>query len=249
MKRISNQEYDDLMAFMKPKLQSLWEHENNEREKQGRDALNMFQFGFSILDINHYLIDDECDFYLVFNGSFLRMIYDTLLNASKEHPEKFGTGDANDVIDALYDVSGFYDVGDKNRYIEFISENACCYIIYRNNKEFDNDILRIDLFRHVMPNKKDNSKLDFVGGLMHTLKHFSIEDQNLSTGKDIYNVFDIHHIVYLIGMAFRLREGEGSKYEAIQKLTNANMFASFYKENVSGVFFLNSYYKKKSVKI
>ena len=50
-------------------------------------------------------------------------------------------------------------------------------------------------------------------------------------------------------MAFRLREGERSKYEAIQKLTNANMFASFYKENVSGVFFLNSYYKKKSVKI
>ena len=69
MKIISNQEYDDLMAFMKPKLQSLWEHENNEREKQGRDALNMFQFGFSILDINHYLIDDECDFYLVFNGN------------------------------------------------------------------------------------------------------------------------------------------------------------------------------------
>ena len=164
MKRISNQEYDDLMAFMKPKLQSLWEHENNEREKQGRDALNMFQFGFSILDINHYLIDDECDFYLVFNGSFLRMIYDTLLNASKEHPEKFGTGDANDVIDALYDVSGFYGFGDKNRYIEFISENACCYIIYRNNKEFDNDILRIDLFRHVMPNKKDNSKLPLCWG-------------------------------------------------------------------------------------
>ena len=37
------------------------------------------------------------------------------------------------------------------------------------------------------------------------------------------------------------------KYEAIQKLANANMFASFYKEVISGVFFLNSYYKKRSV--
>ena len=247
MKIISNQEYDDLMAFMKPKLQSLWEHENIERKKQGRNTLDMFQFGFSILDINHYLIDDICDFYLVFNGGFLRMIYNTLLKASKDYPEKFGTGDANDVIDALYDVSGFYGFGDKERYIEFLSDHACCYVIYRTNKEFDNSILRIDLFRHVMPNKKDDSKLDFVGGLMHTLKHFSIKDQNLSTGKDIYNVFDIHHIIYLIGMAFRLREGEGCQYEAIQKLANANMFASFYKEVISGVFFLNSYYKKRSV--
>ena len=249
MKIISNQEYDDLMAFMEPKLKTLWEHENNEREKQGRKPLDMFQFGFSILDINHYLIDEECDFYLVFNGSFLRMIYDTLLKASKEHSEKFGTGDANDVINALYEVSGVYGFKDIERYIEFLSDHACCYVIYRNNKQFDNDMLRIDLFRLVKPNKMDNSKLDFIGGLMHTLKHFSMEDQNLSTGKDIYNVFDIHHIVYLIGMAFRLKESKGSKYEAIQKLTNANMFASFYKENVSGVFFLNSYYKKKSVKI
>ncbi len=61
------------------------------------------------------------------NGSFLRMIYDTLLNASKEHPEKFGTGDANDVIDALYDVSGFYGFGDKNRYRVYIRE---CMLLY-----------------------------------------------------------------------------------------------------------------------
>lgn len=71
MKLISKQEYDELMKFMQPKLRSLWNHENNERKKQGKEPLNVFQFGFSIMDIDHYYIDDNYDFYLVFNSTFL----------------------------------------------------------------------------------------------------------------------------------------------------------------------------------
>ena len=103
------------------------------------------------------------------------------------------------------------------------------------------------MFRSTEPNKKDKTKIDFVGGLLHTLKHFSVNDHNLSTGKYIYNVFDIHHIVYLIGMAFRLKIGEGAKYLSTQTLDKDIMLASFYKEKNTGIFFLNSYYKKKSI--
>lgn len=57
-----------------------------------------------------------------------------------------------------------------------------------------------------MLHKNDPLKSDFVGGLLHVLKHFSVEGKNLATGNDINNVFDIGHIIYLIAMAFRLKK-------------------------------------------
>ena len=105
MKIISIKEYNALMNFMESKLKSLWNHENEEREKQGKELINVFQFGFSILDINHYYIDENYDFYIVFNSSFLKMISSSILDATKKYPNKFGTGDAEDVIDALYNTS------------------------------------------------------------------------------------------------------------------------------------------------
>lgn len=45
-------------------------------------------------------------------------------------------------------------------------------------------------------------------------------------------------------MSFRLRSGEGCKYKAVQELSDGKMLAFFYRESESGIFFLNSYYKK-----
>ena len=135
-----------------------------------------------------------------------------------KYPDKFGTGDANDVIDAVYAVSAFCGFGDKDRYVEFLTNHPCCYVVYRRDGVFEEDLLRIDILRQIKENKKDAGKFDFIGGLMHTLKHFSIDNKNLSTGTYIHNVFDIHHIVYLIAMAFRLKDGEGCKYMAIPQL-------------------------------
>ena len=64
---------------------------------------------------------------------------------------------------------------------------------------------------------------------------------------DIHKFKSLHYIVYLIAMAFRLKTGKRCTYKAIQELSNAIMLASFYKEEVSGIYFLNSYYKKKSI--
>ena len=116
--------------------------------------------------------------------------------------------------------------------------------MYREKDAYSDDILRVDLLRQIVPNKNDETKKVFVGGLLHTLKHFSIENQNLSTGTYVHNVFDIHHLMYLIAMSFRLRSGEGCKYKAVQELSDGKMLAFFYRESESGIFFLNSYYKK-----
>ena len=41
MKIISIKEYNALMNFMESKLKSPWNHENEEREKQGKELINV----------------------------------------------------------------------------------------------------------------------------------------------------------------------------------------------------------------
>lgn len=244
MKVIRKQEYAELMEFLEPHLKALWDHENKERIKKGKEVLNVFQFGFSILDIYPYKIDDNIQFYMIFNSTFLNLIYRGVEKAFEEYPDKFGTGNAQDVIEALYNVSAYQRFGSIDDYIQFLTDHLCCYIVYRENGIFSDNILRVDLLRQILPSKDNDAKNDFVGGLLHTLKHFSIDNQNLSTGTYVHNIFDIHHLMYLIAMSFRLRTGEGCKYKAVQELSDGKMLAFFYREPETGIYFLNSYYKK-----
>ncbi len=244
MKVITKQEYTELMEFLEPHLKALWDHENKERIKKGEVPLTFFQFGFSIIDIYPYRIDDTTQFYMVFNSSFLRVIYKDINMALQKSPDKFGTGNASDVIEALYNISAYQRFGSIKDYIQFLNDHLCCYIVYRENGLLSDDILRVDLLRQILPSKEDETKKDFVGGLLHTLKHFSIANQNLSTGTYVHNIFDIHHLMYLIAMSFRLRNGEGCRYKAEQILSDGKMLAFFYREQETGIYFLNSYYKK-----
>ncbi len=68
MKVITKQEYTELMEFLEPHLKALWDHENKERIKKGEAPLTFFQFGFSIIDIYPYRIDDTTQFYMVFTS-------------------------------------------------------------------------------------------------------------------------------------------------------------------------------------
>lgn len=79
MKLISHEVYDSHMSFMQPKLKTLWNHENKRKPKERQ--LHAFQFGFSIMDIFHYRIDDKRSFYMVFNSTFLHLIYKGILMA------------------------------------------------------------------------------------------------------------------------------------------------------------------------
>lgn len=60
---------------------------------------------------------------------------------------------------------------------------CCSYVAYRFYGEFG-DVLQIDLLRAIKPNKKIPGKNDVVGGLLHVLKHFSLDGKNLATGTD-----------------------------------------------------------------
>lgn len=241
MKMITFEEYDALMAYMEPKLFDLWRHENEIRKEKGLEELDSFQVGFPINEIYHYYAEGDHNFYIVFNVSCHRLLHEGILDALQTFPEKFGTGNAMDVVDAIYEGSVFKSLGDKDRYIKFLADNACCYVVYANEEGFG-DILRLDTFRKV---DDRDGKYDFTGGLMHVLKHFSYEGRNLAVGKDIHDLFDLEHLVYLIAMAFRLKEGEGSLWTATQELNEGPMKAVFYKEEVTGIYFIKTYHRIK----
>lgn len=50
---LKREEYDELMRYLQPVFKRIWEHENNERKKEGK-SLDAFQFGFPINTIWHY---------------------------------------------------------------------------------------------------------------------------------------------------------------------------------------------------
>lgn len=67
--------------------------------------------------------------------------------AQTQFPDKFGTGNADDVMDALYGVSNYQCWGDKNAYLEYLIDYCCGYVVYRVDGEFG-DVLRIDLSKY-----------------------------------------------------------------------------------------------------
>ena len=247
MKMLDRQEYDDLMSYLKPVFKKIWAHENDERQKVGK-SLDAFQFGFPINNIWLFLTGKNGEkFYIIFNVSFFSMISAQIKQAQTQYPENFGTGNADDVMDALYQVSNYKGWGDKNAYLDYLVDHCCCYVVFRVNGEFG-DVLRIDLFRAIKPNKNTPGKNDVVGGLLHVLKHFSLDGKNLATGTDKNDVFDVCHIIYLIAMAFRQKKtvkGNSCKYEALQKLQSGTGHAVFYRNPDTGVYYLNTYFYDK----
>lgn len=116
-----------------------------------------------------------------------------------------------------------------------LSYDTSCFCIIKQNNCF-NEILRIDLFRFIRGG-------NFVGGLFHTLKHFSMDGKNLSVGNDSNEVFDIEHVISKIQTAFINYIRTNSN---IIELDNRHVYKSeFYKEPESGIYFLKTLFKQK----
>ena len=107
-------------------------------------------------------------------------------------------------------------------------------------------ILRLDLFRKL--DKNEQEKLEFTGGIMHVMKHFSVNDRNLSTGKDIYNLNKPEDIIELIVKAFFIEEGNFETSTKLISMVDINekyrLKFVFYLEEKTNVFFLKTIHKK-----
>ena len=241
---ISIEKYKMISPVLKRVTHNVWTFENETRKKNGETELDLFQEGFSI-DECFCFTDGITTFYFACNYSFLRIFEKKLLAARKKSPELFGTGDAQHILDALYKESS--QCCSEEEYCDYLRNHACCYHLRETNEELNTNILRIDLFRLLRPCEKNPNCLEFVGGLLHSLDHFSMDEQNLATGNDINEISDIDDVLVYIAKAFLECEGKkGNKIKVtINMKTGKPLNCVFYWDDKKEVYFLTTIYRAK----
>ena len=189
------------------------------------------------------------NFYLAWGSEFGKLIFGNgYYNAYLHNPFMFGTGNADDVLSALFaslnkEGSNIFN-WEAKQYTDYLQKEECCYVVKKEEDSFSGDILRIDLFRMVRPKKETPSANEFIGGLFHVLDHFAINGKNLSTGSDTYNVQSIQEVVkYCIEAFVDPEEKNEKEVEGRIQLDDYHILKIvFYKENESGVFFIKTAY-------
>ena len=226
------EEFQKTRKFIEEKSLALMKHETKGAAKAG----------FSIDNYTKYLLHGRT-FYCVKSNVFKAIIEEFLLTAQKQFPEKFGTGNAMDVIEAVYNLEPTFDL---ERFVDFLQNEQFAYIIESMDGEIVNKILRIDLFRKLDENH--GGQKEFTGGIFHSFKHFSIENINLSIGKDINNILHPEQLLYMAAEAFFIAEGkheEATKLVSFVKLDELyNLKFVFYLEQHTDVYFIQTIYKE-----
>lgn len=105
-------------------------------------------------------------------------------------------------------------------------------------------VLRVDLLRYLKDNETTQKK-DFVGGLLHSLKHFSKDGRNLSVGKDINDVSNMEDILIYIGRAFRDCAQNKPKDNTVEIpiKDDARMRFAFYYDKDKDTYYLKTAYR------
>ena len=225
---------DDFRAardFLEKKSLGLMSHENKNHATTGVPPQN-----FRIYTIKGLI------FYAVNTNVFLAIMEHVLLQAVLTYPEKFGTNNAHDVIEAIRLIEPTFE---HDRFIDFLLNEQFCYIIENKNGTIPDKVLRIDLFRQL--DITGESTPEFTGGILHAFKHFSYKGKNLSTGKVIHNIQRPDYVIGLAIQAFFFNDeipNDKEKFKSEIELDEKHnlRFAFFYELN-TGVYFINSIYK------
>lgn len=222
--------YDDFKAardFISHKALQLMKHEDKEYAKTGFPPQN-----YTVYPIQNRV------FYSVGTNVFLAIVRDVLPEAIKKFPDKFGTGNAMDVLTAIYDTQPMFDF---DRFVKFLQTEQFSVLVENEKGEIKDKILRIDLFR-----KLDEGGKVFTGGIFHAFKHFSMNGTNLSTGQDINDVPSPEKVIDLAVKAFFLEEHEQSirshlNFESRIEINDKYCLKFvFYYEANTGVYFIKT---------
>jgi hypothetical protein len=189
--------YELIKDFISRKALLLMTHESK----------NSTHTGFPLCNYTHLNICER-DFYCIASNTFIEIIdNDVLRYATSQYSEKFGTGNALDVVEAIYlsteeKLPGIYK-NYKNRLSDFLEliSGAHCYIVEYTNAVLGDKVLRLDLFRFLQKNNVNEDNQDFVGGLFHSFKHISLAGVNLSVGNE--SKVEIYHPTRIINYAVK----------------------------------------------
>ncbi|HWK03672.1 MAG TPA: hypothetical protein VNS58_08570, partial [Puia sp.] len=101
-------------------------------------------FAITGLDISHWEVFpvNRQRFFKVSRNIFSAIVEDVLPEAAERYPEKFGTGRAEDVIEALYQVE---PEGRLEDYAGLLQTEQFCYVLEIKDGVVNERVLRIDL--------------------------------------------------------------------------------------------------------
>lgn len=213
---LNKEDYFEIKDFLNRRVHDINITENLHREKNRKEKTkyalpNAESYGWmpSISICYSFNIDGHNTMYMIPFLSFYRYLSEFLPLALNKHPGLFGTKNAEDVISALYDVSGYDTIGNINAYKQYLIDNAYCYFLLRNEKKQISDkVFRLDLFRYILPN--NNNSWDFTGGLMHAYCHCSLEGKKLSSGNGETIMNDLWELPIILGKAILLDENSNN---------------------------------------
>ena len=236
MRNVTKEEYEAIVPIIQNEMIRLAKHENK----------NSFRTQIAINCCYARQLSSCAQIFEVFTPAFTRITENEYLSALNENPELFGTSDAKDVLRALYiqaKKNGW--TWDEERYIEHLSNENFCLLLCKKNGSFMDNMLRIDLFRQIKESPKRPGKYDFVGGIFHALRHFSVGEQcaSISPNQNVH-LYDIEQLIWPIAKAFY--EGEwhpGKKintYETDTIYLKKRMTLEVFKESDKNVSFVNS---------
>ncbi len=208
---ITEKDYLEIKNILDNIVVKINRSENSNREfqrknntKYGHPDINYFA-GMSNIKICRSLkIEENLIMYIVPSLSFHNFLNIFLPKAIEKYPNLFGTGNAKDVLYALYQVSEYDSIGDIERYTQFLIDTPCCYFLLRKkNGALSRKVFRLDLFRHVLLDKK--TKLyEFVGGIMHSFRHCSWRGMKLSHGNGEIELNNIWDLPFFLGKTILL---------------------------------------------
>lgn len=240
-------QYDEFQTsrkFIEGKLLELMAHEKKGYARVGFPAVNYTEYSMY-----------GRTFYSVKNNSFKYIIEEGLLTAREMFPANFGKENAINILHAIHKSNQHYK-NLKNE-IDFLKTENFAIIVENINGQMDEKILRLDLFRMLKPIRHKKRKYEFVGGVLHALKHFSYRDIPLSTGNEINNLYAPTQIIEYLVKAFFINVGKFEKpdtYVSSMEYTETlDLKCVFYYEANTRVYFLKSIYpenkKKRNKKI
>jgi hypothetical protein len=231
--------YQAAQALLEKKALGLMRHEKKD----------IVKIGFPIQFYTEYNIHGRT-FYAPASNVFRHIVgKGFLLEAVNQYPEKFGTGEAYDVVKAIRLVEPTF--GTKERHANFLQDEQFCVVMEYTDAGIADNVLRIDLFRHIKKNAAGNH--EFIGGIFHAFKHFSFEGVNLSTGNDINDIATPQRIIELAIHAFYMPEhSEPTVKGFIGRISLDEHYwlkFSFYHERVNDVHFINTVHKVRKRKV
>lgn len=200
-------------------------------------------FAKSGLDISHYNEIEYAGrkFVIISTNVFYQILNCVLIEACEKYPENFGRDDVDKVLEALYQIE---NVGTIDQFYNFLKTEQFAWILEIVDEEVSSQVLRIELFRQTDKLKNDESKNEFTGGVFHSFKHFTYKGIPLSTKKENKEINHPKSIIELLIQGFfftELKMKSENKYESKMNLSNGKeLYFSFYKEGVSGIYFVNS---------